>query len=557
MTSSIFVSNNNQALLLSRYASAVITLILLAMLFFQMTGDFAQGVTSFGTWRSPYSDALAPWLHGALNYLFYGEPHGYLYRPTIGVFFGSVISVTDRIEAISVFFAVLAASFLLLAIPQSDPDLRLALLAWLFIAALNYMTVIQSLNFENLMPDLPAFVFTLAGFYLVLISIRASRTDRFVLAIGFLAIGVAATIRGPMMLAGLTMLSLLYAIMVGERRLRLLLPAAMLFLLPISLDIVSQRIYGVINNGVMTMFCFYTEPSYTWTTPCQTRYLEIKPKASIVIANYIQTLLSKQGFSIVIGNLGARIHAEGQQLRSGVFWGTFFVTALLQCWVMARNHGWRNGAATVSERFCVLMRDRHFTVSRIILVALTGLVAHKWGSPATLVMTLSVTVLFISLGLRLYRPMLAVVAYWVGAIFLALMTQAQQDRLGLTFSFTLYLAIFLCVCDRPRVQKADLNPPIVRWLARSTVIVVLFLYFGVFLFPSQWRVIYQSQVEGRTAALKISEDRDRCLYFTGARDLVYVTCDRTPIGSVRQYSKIEAPAGLWNGSYQVPARFVP
>ncbi|MCX8000029.1 MAG: hypothetical protein N3A69_13930, partial [Leptospiraceae bacterium] len=45
-----------------------------------------------GTLRSPHSDPLVPWLHGALVYYFDEFPIGYLFRPTIGLLYASFIT---------------------------------------------------------------------------------------------------------------------------------------------------------------------------------------------------------------------------------------------------------------------------------------------------------------------------------------------------------------------------------------------------------------------------------------------------------------------------------
>lgn len=552
------MSKKKQILSPAGYGVLGIILILVAALSFQVAHDLLHDVTYFGTWRAPHSDALAPWLHGALNYLFYGEPHGYLYRPTIGVFFGSILGAAGRIDAIPVFFLTSLLAFLLLAILAADQKLRLALVAWLVFVVVNYAGAIQSLNVGNLMPDVPALVFTLAGLYFIFRGIHATPADHRLLWAGFLVIGIAAAIRGPMMLAGPAMLLTLYAITAGEGRARLLIPATVLFALPILVDVVSQRAYGVVNNGIMTLYCFYTEPSSSWTSACQTRYMEIKPSVGVVLGGYLQTFFSEKGFAVVVGNLSARLYLDGVKLMSAGFWGSFAIAALWVLSSVVRKSSQRGTQTEWAGWIREVLAGRYYALPRIIVIPVAGLLAFERGPQAFLV-TLSAITALMSAVMRLNRPLIGIITYWFGAVFLALMTQAQQERLGLTFSFALFLALILFICDQPRAQESDSGLRHTRWLASAATGVVLFLYLGVFLLPSELRVIYKSQVEGKTTALKISEDRvfDRCLYFTGARELAYVTCDDAPIGSVRQYSKLDAPGGLWNGSYAQPARFVP
>src|SRR5215831_3384055 len=60
--------------------------------------------TGFGTARSPYSDALGPWLLGGLHAFFGVQQINYIYRPTIGWFWGSIIAITHSVEFIPLVF---------------------------------------------------------------------------------------------------------------------------------------------------------------------------------------------------------------------------------------------------------------------------------------------------------------------------------------------------------------------------------------------------------------------------------------------------------------------
>src|SRR6476646_10736553 len=59
---------------------------------------------TFGTAWAPYSDALGPWLEGGFSFLLGLSPPTYLYRPTIGLFWGSILAAIESVAGIPLFF---------------------------------------------------------------------------------------------------------------------------------------------------------------------------------------------------------------------------------------------------------------------------------------------------------------------------------------------------------------------------------------------------------------------------------------------------------------------
>lgn len=59
---------------------------------------------NMGVASAPYSDALGPWPQGSMSYYLHGVPATQLYRPTIGLFFGTIISATQSIAAVPIFW---------------------------------------------------------------------------------------------------------------------------------------------------------------------------------------------------------------------------------------------------------------------------------------------------------------------------------------------------------------------------------------------------------------------------------------------------------------------
>jgi hypothetical protein len=84
------------------------------------------------------------------------------------------------------------------------------------------------------------------------------------------------------------------------------------------------------------------------------------------------------------------------------------------------------------------------------------------------------------------------------------------------------------------------------------------LYTSWMWWPSALRSLYLTEVHGRSAAIKISEDEriDRGLYFTGEGTLVYTRSDGIPNGTVRRYRTLKYPGREWNESFVQPNIFV-
>lgn len=506
-----------------RGASSLLGVALAVLLAYFLAAAVGGPPTVYGTASAPASDAYDPWLRGALGYLFFGEPHGSLYRPTIGIFFGSILAVTSRIEAIPVFFAAAFCLFVAYATVKSDPDLRAPLISWLAYALVEFDVALAPLNFGNLMPDPPAFLFTLAGSWAVLMALRTRPMNGRWLAAGFLALGLAATIRGPMMLAGPAMLVFVACLARSRAELRAIFMAAVLFLVPLAIDVAQQRAYGVVNNGLATLFCFYTDPSYSWTTPCHNIYLAKHPPAGEILTNYLR-LLAGDGRNIVLGNLDARLYQEGLRMHTAGFRAAVLGLAVFL------GTGWALRARTAARGRKVLgatlavLQARHGFALRVGILALV--ISYAFAFPhQTLILYVSCAIAAVSVLFRLPRTFLCLGAYWLGAIFLALVTQAHQNRLGLTFSFLLYFALFFAVCEQPREQVARTPAARCREVA-PIYAVVAFLYLAVFLYPAHLARAFEREVAKTAAALVVSRDgaKNECLYFNGRREMFYGRC---------------------------------
>lgn len=91
---------------------------------------------TFGSAGAPYSDALGPWLVGGLAFLFDQAIPTYLYRPSIGLFWSSILGSLGRVDMIPVFFVAWLFIVLLGTVSLArDQALRNALIIWLTLSA--------------------------------------------------------------------------------------------------------------------------------------------------------------------------------------------------------------------------------------------------------------------------------------------------------------------------------------------------------------------------------------------------------------------------------------
>ena len=69
----------------------------------------------YGTIFAPHSDPLAPWLNGGITYYLDEIPHNYLYRPSVGVYVSSFLTLGNFywIPYFILFYFLFQMSFLL------------------------------------------------------------------------------------------------------------------------------------------------------------------------------------------------------------------------------------------------------------------------------------------------------------------------------------------------------------------------------------------------------------------------------------------------------------
>lgn len=544
------ISESEQNRFVLNFAWRAIALAVLVGLAFGLYQDFMtpdnMRAPTFGTAWAPYSDALGPWLDGALSFLFGYPPPNYLYRPTVGLFWGSILAAGGRIEGIPGFFSLWLLSlvtFLTFHVHRCRIGrafiLTLALLASTFTSTWHY------LNIATTAVDFPALVITLSGILLVLIGVQDKH--HLALLVGSLCLGVAGGIRGPMMIAGPVFFGIaMFA--AGRVPVRIMVASLMIFLLPIVIDITLQRHYVVENNGLIALYCAYADPSHAWTPDCHTDFLARMPSGGVIIARFLADLFSIEGIFRLVSLVNARINEDVQVLQ-GPASLAFLVICCLQ---LSRSLG------AVSNTIVGFHKTPHF---RALLVTLSLLAVTKFTPHLSWIPLVWLCVMLgYALVLRQWYSLASLAGYLAATTYLCLLG-LHAPRLQNTFAFLLPLGLSFLVLFIPSystVIEAQVTPPRRNYLPIIIAAMVGFLYLSVFNAPSSLRDNYTNVVKGRAGvAIKIGADGriDRSLYYTGDRQLIYTKNDSLKIGAIRHYERL-LTTSIGNESFRKPNRFM-
>ncbi|MCX7114109.1 MAG: hypothetical protein NTX45_29375 [Proteobacteria bacterium] len=518
----------------------------------------------FGTAGAPYSDPIL-WLEGGLFFLFGMQPKDYLYRPTIGLFWSSILAITSRVEMIPIFFVCWAFVFLAGALLLArDPSLRKALIIWLALSAISFPQTWLWLNIATASVDFAAFTLTLSGVILLIYNPTRRSVPVEVLIAASLCLGIAAAIRGPMMLGGSVMILARVALMSNNRS-RTGLITGVVFIVPIALDMVLQRYFGIINNGMVGLFCVYSDPSHTWTPTCHTMYLAKHPVSDEVQLGYVRFLFSASGLKYLFETAVGRISLDLGALQHTAVYILILLAGFLGS--VPLNQSQSSCLADVSgaqKRFG--LTNYWISTNWLSLLKATGIVGtllamtwlsakYPWANMALVFLALGVSMVG-----RLWRPSICYCGYMAGTTFLCLIGLVY-DRLQCTFSFMLYLGTALLITDTYNKHNSNAEAPKKSGVPLAWAILgaVVFLYVGNFVFPSKLRQTYLSEVYGQPmSAIKLSDDVriDRSLYFTGDRVLIYTRHDQLPIGTTRRYRKLALESIAWNASFLQPNAFL-
>lgn len=560
-------------------AGVALFLVLLAVAGLSVTIFTAPSPSFYGTARAPHSDALTSWLSGTLGFYFDGVSHNALVvRPWIPVMFSSILTLTGSVGAMPLVFAGLYAAALLAVFPLLGGRGRLALtlLAGLLLATRDRL--IAPLWPDTLNTDFPAFALTTAGLLLTLVPLgsapaepaggrRENGVAPSVLAmmlVGWLFLGFAAAIRGPALLFGPALLALtLLRVRIGWGAWRPALTAAGLagvaFALPLLGDGMLRAAVGSVSQGLVALYAFYTDPSHNLTNEAYFRFVAEQPGAAEVLRTYIAFLLSAEGRSAVLGIALERIGFDGDFLLA-----TGFPALLAGAWLA--------GAALDAADPERGPRRALLDPAKLALLALAlaAMIGAPGLSPAGVALGLTAVTLLGGAARGRAVPAGFALVYLLGTLFVVLTGGKLLNRVVHSYVLALYAGpLWILLGDAPRAWTLS-RRRVAGVVAGAAGLTVLTLCAAGFLVPTAMKALYRSEVAGRNAAIKLSEDAalDRALYYSGAREILYTRADGVPVGTVRRFSAFENPNGLigdpdqldglrgFNALFNTPGRFI-
>lgn len=490
----------------------------------------------------PYSDALGPWLHGGLSYFLRNEPLQYVPRPTVALLFGSILSLTGSVAAVPVAFVVFFVAALVGLLLCADWDGRSALTATLACLVVTYPALVRLLNPEALMPDFGAMAFGLIGLSCLCLTARDAETSLWPYVIGFLLLGIAATIRGPHLLGGAAVLMYFGFGWLRRHAWRSFILVPVAFLSPALIDGAIQARYGITSNGVVALYAFYTDPAHNWSPETHQRFVREAPRTGDVISRYLSFVLSGDGARTVCQKALTILNRDAEIARTMGF------GAVLATCAFVGFLGRMSTAAPLSSRRRLVWRaSLGLTVGAGVAVLLAPPVARG----ALLGAALAGLITFAWITGRRWTVVFGL-AYFGSLLFHAALGLVGGVRVAATYEPFLFVAAVSVFFGPP--APSGPGPRGFRWVAAAVLAVVLAGYAGNFLIGAAAKTALRRALAEQHTAVKISDSArlDRSLYMTGALELFYTRHDDAPVWTVRRYHQIAPPSGWYNPSFLDP-----
>ena len=413
-----------------------------------VAGTFFESINPlvplFGTASTPFSDAML-WLDGGLSILFETKPSDLLYRPTIGIFWGAILAATGRVEGIPLFFVAWLFAFVIgTLVLLRDVALRTGLILWLVITIVIFKQTWGNLLIATIGVDFPAFVITLSGFVLLLMDWEGRQAPVIAILAGSLCLGIAAAVRGPMLLGG-TIMIIARMLATPRMRMRFIFLAGLLFAAPLATDFALQQHWGIVNNGVMGLYCVFSDPTHSWTPSCGDEYLARAPSTYDVLIGYGTFLFSAEG--------AGRVALEGAK-RIAKDIGAINTPILMALVIFA---GFLSGGVTVTGskesgellrrqklRLLEILRNPSPLIKSVAVVLAVSFAQRIGGEPWPTAAVLVVGILA-ALKWHAWRAVLCFAGYLAAVVFLSLTGLTAFERFAATFSSILYIGLALLI----------------------------------------------------------------------------------------------------------------
>jgi len=500
----------------------------------------------FGTRFAPASDAMM-WLRGTVHYM--NDLPFKTYRPTINLFFSSILTVFGRIHSIPLFSILLFFINMTLLFLLFNKRIKTWLTILLMILLLFFDQIVDPLNIGQLMMDFPPFVFTIIAIFFIGWALKSKKINFSFLYTGLFILGAAAAVRGIQLVGGVIIVMTAMALIWKKSgKLNILFPP-LFFLLPIIIDILLQTKYETKNNGIYCFFCFYADHHHFYTKHCQEIYKSLNISHKEVMFNYFSYLCTAEGFNVLSDYVKYLLSDGLSVLKSKLY-----ITLIILCTVIftLKNYGFECATRLKYILSSILTKKsvqqpepsppfNFFLVKsgvHIILVPALVLIFPQYSAEILLIYL--ALIFFTTILLELTFTNICLSIYLGGVLLFAMMGMPGRERVASGFAFTLPLACLLYIIEDNTKTREFLAPKRINWILAFNIFVFLFLYTANFMPPLESNF----QLERKTL-IKLSDDSKRnvSLYYSKEGKLFYTRYDQKRIGFKRPYEMVSCPPG--------------
>ncbi len=541
---------------------AALLMVALILFLFHVHASFTRlteprvAAIGYGNASAPYSDAMDPWLRGTMSYYLNGTPTANLYRPTIGLFFSTILTVFQAVSAIpKVFIAAFLAAAIYFFV--SGPIfLRVIIVGALVTLNLNYDVFVSPLYPECVMMGFWTMSFSLIGLILIGLGQNADRLRWLPAVAGFSLVGIAAAVQGPQLLGGGLVLGWCATRWIRQGEWKTLALSAVALLAPTLGDTSIRMGYGITNNAVANLYCVYADPSHAWTPQTDQLYHLKDPSNQEVLGHFLAFITGPDGRAFLRSAMAYTQKQDALQIRRTGFISLLLVCAAIGWWTNRGDHETPYNPFPGPIRK-IRWRDWGIRLCLIGVLVLIYMIVTR--PPVALHYPVLILAGVIAVaGILKGCPMAVCFALsYVGSLTLhAVLGVVSGYRVSVTYEIFVFAAL-VCLLVEPSAS-GDRNAKLARGLPEFSAIVILIIaiaYAGNFVGRRGQKSHLRAEL-GETArnVVKVSGDRaiDRSLYFDGKLSYFYTNDDGLPFGSVRTYSAIKAPAGLGLASLITP-----
>jgi len=494
----------------------------------------AINAQEFGTPHAPYSDGLGPWLDSSMNYYVSGKPLSYIYRPTVALFYSTIISMTGSIASVPVAWIVLllassCAFFVLMDWPH-----RVVLVGIFAAFGIFFEELTVWLHPATHMVDFWPMAMTFVGIWFIALGEDGERPSVSATATGFLLLGIAGCVRGLPLASGAALLLFVAPGRLRRRERGVLALLVVSFAAPFVVDSIVQKINGTISEAPVPFYSFYSDPQHALTVTADTRYLNDRPPLGEVYAHYFRFLFSPPGIRIFLNNCGLVMSQAARLATSTVFLATLAALAILGQLAgrggkpASSLPGAGKAKATVLWAIAIaaaVMLRPETKFGLLIFAALVG-----------------ASVLYGILTGRRLAAMLAV-AFCATLAFHAALGLVNGQRLYASYEFLLFASLAAAVCERPHTSA--LRPRLLPGIAWAALAGILIGYTGNFWIRTGYKASLRAALAAPRTVMKVSnsEPLDRSLYLTNDGYVFYTRYDPLPFGTVRRFRRLPLPEG--------------